>query len=284
MLTCSLLQLQANLQNNRKPTATENQSQHKEITPQSETDLKKAELEIVNFLQKRNKVYKKSTLKTFKNRGADKKEKKDKADKKPKEKLHLNSVGLLVKESMLVTKKPFQISRCDQIVAMPFEAILDHDDYTKRTPVFLTFTAYHLNMFEKNHASKLMKSILLTNSRNPPFEPLGAQYCLQIDGGDYETSMIICGKVKTDYDEVNALISSFEDCRLGAGVTIQGEARKAPPPSMPDFIKECGWDGPLITPEELLKQQKKEENQAKQVLASDNKFWVPGGSKVPGSR
>jgi len=190
---------------------------------------------------------------------------------------------------MTVNTAPYTIDRCDQIVAFNADFIPDHEDYTQRKPAFFTVSAYHFNLFEKNDPSLLGHSILFSNSRKDPSEPRGAQYCLLVDGGDNEKPLIFCAQDSKEFESYKTVFSTFADCRAGK-IISKPDAKPvaAPPvsdkPNLPDLVKKCGFDGPMVNPDALLKQQSDQKTNESEASTAEDDFWVPGGNKVPGSK
>lgn len=202
---------------------------------------------------------------------------------KPKD---INSLGHEVEGVMIVDKPPFKLDRCDQIVAFESEFIPDFDDFTQRKKAYFTLTAYHFNKFEVKDVNKLEQSIVLASSRSKPTEPQGAQFCLIVDGGDYEKPIIFCAKDENEKLIFLSLFETFEDCRAGkmigkGSLTVNNTNAKPDGPGLGDIQKSCGFDGPMPSPDSIigaLEQQKQDEK-----VQDSGEFWIPGGHKVPGT-
>jgi len=213
----------------------------------------------------------------------------EKSEEKNTGDVFINSLGHEVDLPTIVDKPPYALERCDQIVAFSTDFIPDLEDYTQRKPGYFTISAYHFNRFEKNDANLLEQSILFANSRADPTEPAGAQNCLLIDGGQTEKQVIFCGKDEADFKNIKAIFATFADCRAGRIISKAENKPVGPPPTsanpnLPDLVKKCGFDGPLVNPEELMKQQSDKKDDANANKNENGDFWIPGGSKVPGSK
>ena len=186
---------------------------------------------------------------------------------------------------------PYTIQRCDQVVSLETEYIPDLEDYTIRKKAHATITAYHFNILESKDPNKLIQSILLTNSRIPPFEPQGAENCLMIDGGEVEKSLLVCGPSAQELQYYRTILSTFEDCRSGkivaqssAGSAIS-KAANGEAVSDIDYssiLKSCGSEGSGLSPDQLLKKNQKKKSPS--ISLNADEFWIPGGHKVPGSK
>lgn len=196
---------------------------------------------------------------------------------------NLNALGQEVNINVYVETPPYSIERCDQIISFETEYVKDLDDYTDRAKAHATITAYHINISESKDPSKLIQSNLLTNSRIPFSEPLGAENCLMIDGGESEKSLIVCAQDKNELSNYKSVLTTFEDCRKGKIIMKPGLSNNevalastnneaaGSQASNTSNLKKCISGGP-----QLLKKNKAPEN--------SEEFWVPGGQKVPGSK
>jgi hypothetical protein len=217
-----------------------------------------------------------------------------KANSKSKSKgdMASNSLGLVLVDKnirTIIDKAPYELERCDQIVAMNAEYIPNVDDFTKRAQGFFTLTAYHLNRFENHDAASLERAILWADQRIPPSEPQGAENCLLIDGGIYEKPLMVCFKTRDEFNVFKDLIGLFEDCRsgkmVGNGSLAHNEAAGGKgAKGSGDVAKACGFDGPMGNPDDMIAELEGKEKQVKEeVNGTDEGFWTPGSALVPGA-
>jgi len=201
----------------------------------------------------------------------------------------VNSLGVEIEteHQIIVNKFPFTLERCDQIVTFNADFVPNLNDFTVRKKGFFTMTAYHLNRLTTKSLASLDQSILLANQRVKPSQPQGAEFCLLIDGGNYEKPMLICGKNQEEYNVYSDLLEQFNDCRLGkmigtgsleANENIPGDGAKG----SGDVKDACGFDGPMPSPDVMIAEL--EGKPKKPDMSTSNQgFWVPGGFKVPGA-
>ena len=208
--------------------------------------------------------------------------KKLKKNKTRKSEIYLNSVGNEVKSNPILDKPPYTLQRCDQIVSIESEYIPDLNDYSIRENNYFTITAYHINRFSKKDINLLEQSILFGNSRNIPTEPIGAKNCLLIDGGEFEKSLLLCGKDDEEFLSLKQLLQSFDNCRAGIsiGAVNTKNQSKDKIPSIIELNKKCGNDGKGVSPQKLLDNL---ETKRKESEKNDDSYWIPGGHSVPGA-
>lgn len=223
-----------------------------------------------------------------------KKHKKEKTSKAISQaKIFINSLGHEVEQQMVVDKAPYKLDRCDQIVAFESDFISDLEDFTKRTKAYFTVTAYHFNRFEGKDINKLDQSILFSNSRVKSTEPQGAQYCLLIDGGDYEKPLLICLKDSEEFENIKTVLSTFEDCRAGrmvgkgsvaANASNNNTASSDPSKGgITEVVKNCGLGQGSMNPDDMIKESKDQKAAQNENSNEDNSYWIPGGHSVPGA-
>jgi len=193
---------------------------------------------------------------------------------------NFDSLGLKVDQNVFLTKQPFALSRCDQIVSFEADLIPDLDDYTTRQASNFMITAYNINVFDKTDSAQLIKSILFTSGNKPPQSPLGALNCLSIDGGLLDGPLMFCLKDDKEYANISSVISLFEDCRNGGTL---GPPLPAPPSkqkfkvpsSLKEAMQDCGLKGALKSPDELIAA-------AKSTGDVGEPYWSPAKEQVPG--
>lgn len=126
-----------------------------------------------------------------------------------------NAVGLLTPGGF-VDSPPYEITKCDQVIAMDkIATILDYDDYTTRKPAFATLSAYMFNLFETKNNSKLIESINLAHVKEIPDILVGSKDCiLFVDSITYRNASI-CIKDEGILDNFKAAYDNLMKCRMG---------------------------------------------------------------------
>jgi hypothetical protein len=201
----------------------------------------------------------------------------------------VNSQGVVIEtvHPIIVNKYPYTLDRCDQVVQFETEFIPNVADFTVRTKGFFTLTAYHLNRSTSKSLASLDQVIVLANQRIKPSEPQGAQFCILIDGGNYEKPLLICGKNDEEKNVYLDLLEQFNDCRSGKTIgegSLEFNDGKADPNAKHsgDIKDACGFDGPMADPDTMIAELEGKEK-PKDMSTDNEGFWVPGGFKTPGA-
>jgi len=144
-------------------------------------------------------------------------------------------------------------------------------------------------LFSDKDPWSLEQTVLLSNSRTPPQEPIGAQYCLNIDGGENDKNIYFCANDEKEFLIYKKILQIFDDCRSWKLVPrddVPAPEKKEEPvtkgkkpaaPSMPDLAKKCWFDWPMSNPDDLLKQSEQQGSQA----GVSEQFWIPWWHKIP---
>ncbi len=192
--------------------------------------------------------------------------------------LILNSVGrkVYVKKSadIVLTKFPFEVTRCDQIVSFKGQFIPDLDEYRGRTDAWFTLTAHFANLFANDNAKHLLRSILLSETNIAPRTFHGSGGCIMIfsrKGGNNNIS--ICLNDKKQQQNILDVLKTFNECRGGSNL------KKLDALKIADMIKTCGGKGKFVNPFKLIKKLKKK----KMKIHKDKNWFHPGFDGVPGT-
>jgi len=116
---------------------------------------------------------------------------------------------------LVITKPPFKVTECNQILMFSAEYIEDLRDYRKRKPAFFSINVLNTFVFEKKDATKLIHSSSFTTSKRLTGPLKGAKGCISIDGGKVNSDITICFKNEKDTDDLLRAIKSFSKCRMG---------------------------------------------------------------------
>ena len=206
---------------------------------------------------------------------------KPKKGKKKAIKPENNTFGSMVKAHIKVLKAPWKVERCDQIVITKAKFIPDHEDFTKRSDVVITMTAYYMNLFSAKNPDKLLHSILFSDGKKMPVMQRGARGCVNVDGGRHFHNTLICGKNKKEGRQYLAAIRKFSSCRSGS---------KAPPKktheNFKNVMRACGLNSGFTDPKKIkakLAAMKKKNKKAGNHLRRAKGFFHPGFAGVPGT-
>jgi len=192
--------------------------------------------------------------------------------------LILNSVGRKVYvnkvDEIVLTKWPFDVTRCDQVVAFKAQFIPSLNEYRARQNGFFTITAHYLNLFASDNAQKLLKSILLSEMTVMPRIFKGSGGCIMVQSSDGEPHNItICTDDKKKQANILEVLQVFTDCRGG------NTLKKLDPLKVAMMIKACGGKGRFVHPTHLIKNL---QNRRKRLVHKDISFFHPGSDDVPG--
>ncbi len=140
----------------------------------------------------------------------------------------LNSVGGLSHPDVIVSKEPYEITSCAQVLEVEVQTLADQNDYTTRKPAFVTMSAYLINLFESKDNNKLLESISLANLDVVPHILKGSVSCMVAVDDKSLRNITICLKNKEEEVEFAKAFSNFESCRMGSDlqefdpITING--------------------------------------------------------------
>lgn len=129
---------------------------------------------------------------------------------------NISAVGALkTQEEITVDKPPYEISRCDQVMMLEAQRILNFEDYTTRAPAFFTLSAYILNMFESKDNNKLLESINLGHIKKIPSFLMGSKDCVIFLDDISKRNITLCTDDFEIIDAVDRAYSDFMSCREG---------------------------------------------------------------------
>lgn len=122
-----------------------------------------------------------------------------------------NAIGKFGKRD-LVYKFPFLLESCDQVLLVK-GFVIELENYFNSTPVYMTMSAYMLNLFEKENPDNLLKSISLDKLVGVPTAVAGAPQCLAFKALNEQINFCFKSeKIKTNaMTSVNQLLG----CRKG---------------------------------------------------------------------
>jgi hypothetical protein len=197
--------------------------------------------------------------------------------------LVLNSLGRKVfvahSNMIVLTKFPFEVTRCDEVVSFPGEFITNINEYRSRSKGFFTLTAHYSNLFVNRNASNLLKSIIMAETPSSPHVLDGTGGCIMIQSGEgVDKSITICLNNLTHRTNILGVLKKFFECRSG----ISNKKKLLDPLKVAAMIKQCS-NGKSGNPLDLIKKLTKKQ-EAKEMVVRKNANWFhPGSDNVPGT-
>lgn len=194
---------------------------------------------------------------------------------------HTNFLGLKVNAETELLTPPFRISRCDQSVNFSTEYIPDLEDYLSREEGFIIINAHYFHLFTKDK-SELIGSILLSQSLVAPSEPRGAKDCIQINGGNLSSNIIICFKDTELKNNIYSVLDSFSDCR---GTSNNDDSVKEEASNTKiKIIQNCSLIKKGENPAEVLDKHNEDKLKTENLKKMNGaETWSPAPNAVPGS-
>ena len=110
-----------------------------------------------------------------------------------------------------ITKPPYKIERCDQIVALPGKRLPRINDFATRVEAFFDIGMYIINMYEKNDAANLIQSIDTQQLEAVPEVIKGTATCLYIADkkSNLRKSFAMCLNDKETVINIQEVIGNF---------------------------------------------------------------------------
>lgn len=179
---------------------------------------------------------------------------------------------------LIITKSPFKVTECNQILMFDAEYITDLRDYRKRKAAFFTINVLNAYVFETKDATKLIHSSNFTTSQRMTVPLKGARGCIAIDGGAVNSDITICFKNEKDTDDILRAIKDFGKCRVGDNLV----------PISPDKMKKIAQA--CNAPSKDSKKDPTKDFEMSLDIRSGNKwdedrskFFQPSQIRVPGT-
>jgi hypothetical protein len=202
------------------------------------------------------------------------------ADKK-----NTNAVGLLGNSNFNITKFPYILKSCDQVILIEgATTFLVPDDYMNKEPRTYTMSAYAVNQFKTISPMILQTQLLLDDMASMPVEIPGAPRCLKFQGS--EKDIIMCLNQNQKASQLLKAYADFMKCRMGGNLADGSD--KQPLKLFKEFQKAClkrkSDSGRDLSEEEYLKKL----NSGLPSILNRNKFAKMSfnsafGYKTPGS-
>jgi hypothetical protein len=130
-----------------------------------------------------------------------------------------NAVGQVGPLNFAVTRPPYKILSCDQVVIVEGETFADPTDYTKRVKAWFTLSVYMINMFNfdkngKKDSQQLRNHLLIHQITSVPQPVLGAPGCLEFFDSKNLNRIVSCFDKNTS-ENIKSVYDDLMKCRLG---------------------------------------------------------------------
>lgn len=131
-----------------------------------------------------------------------------------------NAVGYLGPLSYAVTRPPYKIHTCDQVLIVEGETFSNPSDYSKREKAWFTLSVYMLNAFTfdkggKKDSQNLKNHMLLQQITNLPAEIYGAPGCMEYFDSKNMNRVVMCFSDVGTANQIKEAYNAFMKCRLG---------------------------------------------------------------------
>jgi hypothetical protein len=138
-----------------------------------------------------------------------------------------NATGKLVEDKWTITKAPYKLERCDQVLLIEGATIPSYNaklpekkDYAHRLNNFFTLSAYMINSFTGRNGKTINGHILLEDLKDIPSKIYGAPLCLvfnvkQSPGMFQQKPMVMCMNSPEEVTQIIEVYMDFLKCRIG---------------------------------------------------------------------
>ena len=178
-----------------------------------------------------------------------------------------------------VLKYPYKVTRCDQIVKLKADFIIDMGDYRKRATGYFTITSHFVNLFRDKEHKILLRSVLTTTSPTRPTHIRGAKGCVLVKSpvnGDKDIT--ICLNTLEQEEKIQNIFEFFGSCQGDMKAIKRQSLDKK---KLTQALLKCAG-GKFINPKELLRRlNKAKQNKVKNNFLSN--YYHPGDDRIPGS-
>lgn len=126
-----------------------------------------------------------------------------------------NAVGQIGPKQFAITKTPYKLFSCDQVLIIEGQTFINPKDYQKRKPAIFTLSVYMLNQFDSKDNKTMKNHMLLENITNLPDNIFGAPSCVEFIDAKSLKKINICLNSKQDADDLIEVFMDFMKCRMG---------------------------------------------------------------------
>jgi len=126
-----------------------------------------------------------------------------------------NATGHIGPLNLAITKPPYKLHSCDQVLVIDGSTFKNPKDYSWRKSQTFTLSVYMINQFD-NHDGKTMKNhILLENVTELPDTIQGAPKCLDFIDNKNINRIQMCFSSVGEVRQVKEVFMDFMKCRMG---------------------------------------------------------------------
>jgi hypothetical protein len=126
-----------------------------------------------------------------------------------------NAVGQIGPKQFAITKPPYKLFSCDQVLILDAQTFINPRDYQKRRPAVFTLSVYMVNQFDSKDSKTMKNHLLLENITNLPDNIFGAPSCVEFIDSKTLNKMNICLNSKQEADDLVEVFMDFLKCRIG---------------------------------------------------------------------
>ena len=121
--------------------------------------------------------------------------------------------GVLAKGKLELSKRPYKVNQCDQVILFKGSRIVNFDDYSKQKSSHFSLSAYLLNVFEEKNPNKLIDSININQLLKEPTNLVGMKKCINFTA--QSGRIAVCLGNEEEAEEVLKAYEEFRSCVKG---------------------------------------------------------------------
>lgn len=129
--------------------------------------------------------------------------------------LSTNALGAIGPLNFALTRPPYKIETCDQVIIIEGETFQDPRDYSVKVKAIFTLSVYMINMLGDSNANTLKAHMLISDVNTVPQQVIGAPNCLEFFDQKSLNRIVMCFKTKTQFMQIKHSFSRLMQCRAG---------------------------------------------------------------------
>jgi hypothetical protein len=126
-----------------------------------------------------------------------------------------NAAGYVGNRTLSISKAPWRMKTCDQVIQISAQRLKDMNDYSVREPAFFTLSIYMINMFSGKDNTRLVDSINIENVANVPDIIQGSKTCLDFIDTKNSKRVTMCLEDQDRLDDIKEVFQKIMRCRMG---------------------------------------------------------------------
>lgn len=126
-----------------------------------------------------------------------------------------NALGNIGPKQFAITKPPYKLFSCDQVLIIEGQTFKNPKDYQHRKPAVFTLSVYMVNQFDSKDTKTMKNHLLLENITNLPDNIFGAPSCVEFIDAKNLNKINICMNSKAEADDLIEVFMDFMKCRMG---------------------------------------------------------------------